>query len=146
MIPLVVSTRKPDPLEIPLADAANKSFAQNNVKIVVGEVRVGGADQASTIELSIKAGEDSFHRAEGDDDEVAEIRSVASPQQLEVLDAAGRMIPWFPSSSFFNGEEAKLTLTLLDRGVPTIPTSIRYHGVIRDQTEVPFEFHDLPMP
>jgi len=146
MIPLVVSTRRPGPLEIPLTDATNKSFAQNNVRIVVGEVRIGGADQASTIELSIKAGEDSSHRAEADDDEVAEIRSVASPQQLEVLDAAGRMIPWFPSSSFFNGEEAKLTLTLLDRGVPTVPVSIRYHGVIRDQTEVPFEFRDLPMP
>ena len=145
-IPLVVSTRRPDPLEISLTDAANKTFTQNNVKVTVGEVRVGVPDQAATIELSIKVGDDQARRAEGEDNEVAEIRSVASPQQLEVLDADGRMIPWFPSSSFFNGEEAKLTLTLLDRGVPVVPTSIRYHGVIRDQTEVAFEFRDLPMP
>ncbi len=145
-IPLVVSTRRPDPLEIPLASAANKTFAQNNVKISVGEIRVGMPDQAATIELSIKVGDDLAKRAEDEDDEVGEIRSVASPQQLEVIDADGRMIPWFPSSSFFNGEEAKLTLTLLDRGVPVVPTSIRYHGVIRDQTEVAFEFRDLPMP
>ena len=143
LIPLVVSTRKPDPFEIPLADATSKTFRQGKLAIRIGEVRVGQPDQGATIDLTIKLGEAPAGDGGGDD----AIREVASPQQLEVLDAAGRMIPWFPSSSFYDGTEARLTLTLLDRGAaPAVPTTLRYHGVIRDRTDVPFEFRDLPMP
>ena len=144
-IPLVVSTRKPDPLEIPLDHATNKTFRHHDVTINVGEVRFDQPGQGPTIELGIKVVNTPGLDPIGNDGD-GEIRSIASPQQLEVFDAAGRMIPWFPSSSFYNGEEARLTLTLLDRGGPMIPTMIRYHGVVRDRVEVPFEFRDLPMP
>ena len=144
-IPVIVSTRRPEPIEIPLNDASGKSFTQNTVKLSVGELHLGGPDQAATIELSIKVADDQNRSTDLNGDN-GDLRSIASPQQLEVVDAAGRMIPWFPSSSFFNGEEAKLTLTLLDRGMPMVPTLIRYHEVIRNRTEVPFEFRNLPLP
>ena len=145
LIPLVVSTRKSEPLEIPLDNAANKTFRQGGVVINIGEIRLNQPEQPPTIDLTIKTA-----RSMGQDPLVDEvdgaIRSVASPQQLEILDATGRMIPWFPSSSFFDGEESRLSLTLLDRGGPAVPTTIRYYSVIRDRTEIPFEFRDLPMP
>ena len=145
LIPLIVSTRKPDPLEIPLAGAAHQTFSGGKVVIAVGEVRINQPEQGATIELVIKAGDRSL--LDPTDPEGGAIRAVLSPQQLEVLDATGKMIPWFPSSSFYNGEEARLTLTLLDRSAaPLVPTMIRYHDLIRDRTEVPFEFHDLPLP
>ena len=147
LIPLIVSTRQPDPLVVPLAGASNKTFPGAKVVISVGDVHLGQPDQVSTIELSIKSVDKTLGEGAANDPEAGAIRSVVSPQQLEVLDSAGRMIPWFPSSSFYNGEEAKLTLTLLDRGAaPMVPTTIRYHDLIRDRAEVPFEFRDLPMP
>ena len=147
IIPVTVAMRRSDPLVIPLADPAAKTFRQGRVAISLGEVRVGLPDQAATIELAIKSADQGASPADAGADEGDEIRAVASPQQLEVLDAAGRTIPWFPSSSFFNGEEAKLTLTLLDRGAaPAVPAAIRYHGLVRDKADVPFEFRDLPMP
>ena len=145
LIPLMVSTRKSDPLEIPLDNATDRTFRQSGVEISVGEIKLNQPDQPPTIDLKIRAtgltGRDPL--AEEVD---GAIRSVVSPQQLEVLDATGRMIPWFPSSSFFNGEESRLSLTLLDRGGPAVPTTLRYFAVIRDRTEIPFEFRDLPMP
>ena len=145
LVPLVVSTRKSDPLEIPLDNSTDKTFRQSGVVITVGEIKLNQPDQPPTIELTIKSSRITGADPTGDDMDGA-IRSVASPQQLEVLDATGKMIPWFPSSSFFNGEESRLSLTLLDRGGPAVPTTIRYYSVIRDRTEVPFEFRDLPMP
>lgn len=147
VIPLVVSTRRPDPLIISLGAHAAKTAHQGSHTITVGEIRAAQPDQLTTIELTIKSAERSPSGADprgGVDDE---IRSIASPQQLEVLDAAGRSIPWFPTSSVFDGDEARLTLSCLDRGpTPAIPVTIRYHGLIRSRTEVPFEFRDLPMP
>ena len=147
LIPLIVSTRKSDPLEILLSGDAARTSQSGRVTITVSEVHRGQADQAGTIDLAIKvAGQSTTDLPAGESAENM-VQALASPQQLEVLDAAGRMIPWFPSSSFFNGEEAKITLTLLDHGAaPVIPALIRYHSVIRDRTEVPFEFRDLPMP
>ena len=147
VIPVVVSTRKPDPLEIPLLDASRKTYTQGAITINLGDVRTGQPDQISTIELTIKSSEKAQDDTQGGDPDDGALRTIASPQQLEILDANGRMIPWFPSSSFFNGEEARLTLTLLDRGAaPVVPTTLRYHEVIRDRTEIPFEFRNLPLP
>ena len=147
MIPLMVSTRKSNPMEVALANASSKSFSSGKVDITLGEIRLGGPDQVSTIELAIKVKDRDPLNDDPDAIDTDGLRTVASPQQLEVLDEAGRMIPWFPSSSFYNGEETKLTLALLDRGMaPQVPTRIRYHELIRDRTEVPFEFRDLPMP
>lgn len=145
-IPLLVSTRRPDPLVISLGDAPGKMFRRDQVAVTVEEVHAG-LDQLTTIDLVVKATGRSAGGANVESTEGDEVRSIASPQQLEVLDAAGRIIQWFPTSSIFNGEEAKLSLTLLDRGgVPAVPATIRYHGLIRDRTEVAFEFRDIPMP
>ena len=145
LIPLVVSTRKSDPLEISLDNATDKTFRRSGVVITVGEVKLNRPDQPPTIDLTIKTTRAMGRDPLADESDGA-IRSVASPQQLEILDATGRMIPWFPSSSFFNGEESRLSLTLLDRGAQAVPITIRYYSVIRDRTEIPFEFRDLPMP
>ncbi len=143
-IPLNVSTRKPDPIEISLAIGSGQSVHQNGVTITLGELRLIQPDQPPTIELTIKA---RVSVANPDvEEEDAEVHAMTSPQQLEVLDAAGRTVPWFPSSSIYNGEEVKLTLTLLERAGTLQPTTIRYHRVIRDRVEVPFEFRDIPLP
>lgn len=145
-IPLQVSTRRPDPLEVPLAGASGRTFSHGGVALSVGEVRPGQADQPGSIDLTLRVGRAEARPADGDDDEAGAIRSLVSPQRLEVLDAQGHSIPWFPSSTAHHGEGAALTLTLFERKGPAVPTTLRFHDLISDRTEVPFEFRDLPMP
>ena len=146
-IPLVVSTRRPDPLVIPLADAASHQFRQGRMAIKVGPSQKEGPDQMTSIELNITANERAAAQADGPLAAADDPLAIASPQHLEILDAEGRMIPWFPTRSISDGATATVTLTLIDRGVvPGVPTAIRYHDLISDRTEVAFEFRDLPMP
>ena len=152
VIPLVVSTRRPEPLAFGVADAAGRTFRQGGVELTVGELHPAGGEQPATIELTVRRLRDASARVRGGDDgEESDdapdaVRALIAPDRLEVLDADGRLIPWFPSSTFHDGEVAHLVLTLIDRKGPAAPASIRYHDVIRGRTEVPFEFRDLPMP
>ena len=152
VIPLVVSTRRPEPLSFGVADAAGRTFRQGGVALTVGEIRPAGGEQPSTIELTVRLLRDASTGGGGDDgdgdggEDPDAVRSLITPDRLEVLDADGRTIPWFPSSTIHDGEVAHLVLTLIDHKGPAVPATIRYHDVIRGRTEVPFEFRDLPMP
>ncbi len=102
--------------------------------------------QPAAIELTLRPlGGAVSLSADGVDPMAARLES--PQQQLEILDADGQSLPWFPSSSFFNGEETRLTMSLLAQGTqPPRPSTIAYHGMTRLATEVPFEFRDVPIP
>ncbi len=145
-VPLIVAARKPGPLEVSLASAAGKTFRNHEVSLTVGEFRPAEGQRPPTLDVTIRplgapaepldpgAGEPLAYRAD-------------SPQsQVEILDARGQAISWFPSGTFYAGEETRLTMTLISRGAPAVPATIRYHGIIRAPAEVPFEFRDVPIP
>src|SRR5205807_5445707 len=56
MVPLSVAARKADPLTIPLADAAGKTFRQGEVSVTVHSVKAGPQQPATTIELTVRSG------------------------------------------------------------------------------------------
>jgi hypothetical protein len=145
-MPVIVATRKPDPLKVPLEGATGKSFRSADVDLSIREVRAARDGQPAAIELTLKPLGGSVSQTADEVDPMA--ARLESPQeQLEVLDANDQPIAWFPSSSFFNGEETRLTLSLLTQGtLPPRPSTIAYHGMSRVATEVPFEFRDVPIP
>lgn len=147
-IPLIVSTRKPDPLTISMVDHPGKTLRHDDVTLTIGEVRKNHDNHPVSIEVTLKVtGTASANlEAGGFPGAVTPPRAMASPQQLELLDNDDQPVVWFPSNSSFNGEETKLTMTLLDRGAPITIKSLRYHSVLRGEAEVPFEFRDLPIP
>jgi hypothetical protein len=147
-IPLVIATRKLNPLVVPLAGSAGKSFHNDEVNVTVRDIRINPDSHQTSIELGIRA---TGHPSEAFADPVAPgqplviHRPETHQQQIEVTDAQGRVIPWYHSS--FDAEGSRFTLTLTPHApVQATPTELRYYGLARASTEVVFEFFDVPMP
>jgi hypothetical protein len=149
VIPVMVATRKPSPLVAPLSGTpGNKSFQNDEVSLDILDVRINpnpNVNQTS-IDVSIRprsglpgaqAAPLALHG------EFPIQRPDLHHQQIEVVDAQGRPIPWYHSS--FDAEGARITLTLTPTGQGT-PAEVRYYGLARAATEIAFEFTDVPMP
>ena len=110
----------------------------------VQDVRVNAATHQTSIELSVRP-----NQAEG---RLPEPGAFGSPvvmgrpdnlhQQIEVVDSQGRTIPWYHANDA-EGSRMTLTLTPSDQGPPA---ELRYYAMARAQTEVKFEFTDVPLP
>ncbi len=145
-LPIIVATRKSDPLEVPIAGSDDKVFKNEEVALTVQRQTGVKANGTSMIELSItQVGHPSTAVAFGDGEPLG-YRPDTPQQQIEILDAEGKLLSWFPSGTFYNGEETRLVLTLVSQGKPAVPSTIRYYSLIRTSAEVPFEFRNLPMP
>ena len=145
-IPLIVATRKPDPLVVSLSDSMGKSRRNEDVDLTLVEYRPARGDQPATIQVAIKPLGAANQPVESGVGEPLGYRPDSPQQQIEILDAEGRILSWFPSSTLYNGEETRLTLTLGSRGTPGVPASLRYHGILRAHSEAAFEFRDIPIP
>ena len=150
VLPVQVATRKPDPLVIPLSGAEGKSFQNGEVTIGVQEIRANPQNRQTSLDLTIRAaGAPSAPFVAGagaggvPNGEFTTPRPDLHQQQIEIIDAQGRPIPWYQSS--FDGEGSRLTLTLTPNDQGT-PGPSRYYGLSCALTEVSFEFFDVPMP
>ena len=135
-IPVAVATRKPDSLLVPLDRPVGQTSRNDEVAVTVREVRPARQNQPASIELSLRNASGPIAPGEGFEGDVLPYRPESSQQQLEVLDAQGRSLPWFPKGLFFNGEETRLTMTILPADGAGPPASIRHHGMIRGSTEI----------
>jgi hypothetical protein len=146
VIPVIVAARKSDPLVVPLAGSRGKLFRDDEVALTLIDHRAASNDQPSTIQVAIRplgAVENPIRPGHG---EPLAYRPDSFQQQIEVIDAQGRPLPWFPSSSFYDGEETRLTMTVGTRVAPGAPATLRYHGLLSARSEVAFEFRDVPIP
>lgn len=151
-IPASVATRRPDALVIPVAGAAGKSFRNEDATVVLHDIRpaapgagAGVAPGGPTIvELSItpEASRAAAAPEPAPDLDTFLPRTDYGPLQIELIDAEGRPVHWYISASQQNGDETRLTLTTTG----ATPAVLRHYGVIRANTEIPFEFRDVPMP
>ena len=53
LLPILVATRKPDPLVIPLQGAAGKSFDNDEVDLKVVDIRVNPATNQTSIDVMV---------------------------------------------------------------------------------------------
>ena len=145
-IPVAVATRKPDPMVIPLDRPPGQTSRDDEVALTVRDVKPGREGGPATIELTIRNAGRTVTQAELFEGDVVPYRPESPQQQIEIFDAQGRPLPWFPKGSLYNGEETRLTMTVLPVEGSGPPASLRHHGMIRGSTEIPFEFRDIPMP
>jgi len=145
LLPIMVATRKPDPLVIPLQGAAGKSFHNDDVDLSVLDIRANPATNQTSIDVMVRShsGAAGPVPAGAGGPEFMIQRPDMHQQQIEVIDTLGRVIAWFHSS--FDAEGSRMTLTLTPSDQAT-PAEIRYYGLARAATEVRFEFGDMPMP
>jgi hypothetical protein len=145
-IPVIVATRKADPIVVPLAGSRGKLFRNDEIALTLLDHRPASANQPATLQVSIQplgAAVPSINRGNG---EPPWNRPDTFQQQIEILDDLGRPLPWFPSTSFYDGDETRLTLTVGSRGTAANPRTLRYHGLLKANSEVAFEFRDIPIP
>jgi len=144
-LPVIVATRKGDPLVVPLSGSAGKTFHNDEVSLGVLDVRLNPNTSQTSIELSVRANHESGSDADLLATGIATIgirRHDANQQQIEVLDAQGRQINWYPSN-ISEGSRMTLTLTPHEQGPPV---EIRYYAMVKAATDVSFEFNDVPLP
>jgi hypothetical protein len=149
VVPVIVSTRKDDPLVIPLADAKGKTFNTAEWGVTVHEIKADADQPRTTIEISVRSSAPADPALGGRVGmELAGLRSSYQAQsQIEILDAQGRAYrQWFPASSRADAEELRMTLMLLPSDDVGAPAQIRFYDMARAATEATFEFHDIPMP
>jgi hypothetical protein len=144
VVPVIVATRKPDPLVIPLDGATGKSFQNEEFSLRVLDIRTNPNTHQTSIEIALRANPSSpeAEPVGAGLPTVAVRRPDTNQQQIEVLDAQGRAIPWYHSNDA-EGSRMTLTLTPHDQGAAS---EIRYYSMVRAQSEVGFEFSDVPLP
>ncbi|SIO62181.1 hypothetical protein SAMN05444166_6971 [Singulisphaera sp. GP187] len=144
VLPVVVATRKGNPLVVPLSGSSGKSFRNDEATVEVQEIRVNPNTNQTNIQIAVRTNRTSG----GEADLLAALptamgrRSETSQQQLEVVDGQGKLIPWYLTNDA-EGSRMTLTLTPQEQGAAT---EIRYYAMVRAVTDVNFEFTDVPLP
>ncbi len=146
-VPATVSSRRADPLVVPLTDSAGKTFENSELRVTVHDVKVvPNTGNNTVIELSVRQNdadtttEDAeplgFHHA---------FQHFGQQHlQIEIVDTGGQLIPWFQPE--FDAETSRVTLTLTSLPQNAKPKELRYYSLTRASTTIPFEFVDIPMP
>jgi hypothetical protein len=146
VIPLTVSSRRPDPLVVPLNQGTGRRFANPDVELTLHDIRRAPNTQQTVIELSLKPNE---HRASPERD-MADTwndplyRTDTQRLQIEVVDARDQLVPCFPSP--VDTETSHVTLTVTKLAHTTALRELRYHTLTRATVNVPFEFRDILVP
>jgi hypothetical protein len=152
-LPVTVSARKPEPVVISLKpDAIGKPIRNGDVTITVHEVNKDPNNQRTAIDVSLQelgspadpGGAPGAVRAD-----FAQFRMPNMAQnQLEVVDADGKVLQSYPSTTRMQPDEVRMTLTLLSMpgAAAGAPAQIRYYNLTRTVADVPFEFTDVPIP
>jgi hypothetical protein len=146
LIALNVSSRRPDPLVVPLNSAAGKTFENQDHRLTVHDIHPSPNSHHMLVELSIKAVDLDQSSDHGEIDAFSDGLQRADPQhlQIEVIDAHGQLITWFQSGA--DAETGRFTLTLTNLPQTSQPKELRYYTLTRASVTVPFEFTDIPMP
>jgi hypothetical protein len=150
-VPVSVATRRPDPLVVALDGAAGKTFRNEDATVVVHELRpmnpaaVGGSPYMLDLTIVARPSRTAAPAGPAQDFDPMMPRADLGPLQLEMVDASGRAVNWYPSSTQPNGDEMRLTL-ITNGPSQGPPAAVRHYGVVRANAEIPFEFRDVPMP
>jgi hypothetical protein len=146
VVPSTVSSRRPNPLVVPLKNAVGKTFENQEHRLTVHDFRPSPNNHNMVLELSIRAnGSDpSADRAEADVFNNGLHRADPQHLQIEVIDIRGQLIPYFQSPA--EAESSRFTLTLTNLPQTSQPKELRYYTLTRATVKIPFEFADIPMP
>jgi hypothetical protein len=147
-VQVTVAARKPDPLVVSLADDLGRPFRDDDVTLVVHEARTEPNTKATIVELTMTG--DGPGRADRLGSNVDNRLGLGTPtaalNQVEFLDAQGRVCQAHQNgmSVATEGVRRIFRINAVDGVGP--PVQVRYHGMVWATLDVPFAFHDLPMP
>jgi hypothetical protein len=143
-VPLRVVARRPNPLIVPLASAAGRTFEHGDLHVAVHEVRSEPNTRHRQIELTVRVDRPD---AQPGGDAVSSVdagaRVDALEHHLEVIDDRGEPLPWVQTT--VDVEASRVTLTIAGPAGGE-PREVRCYGLAETTVTVPFTFRDIPMP
>ncbi len=143
VLPVVISSRAPGPLVIPLSGAAGKTFRQGRNVVRVETVSRGNGQNVVTLVLSEDGGESRRGRdALGPQ---ADHLSDFVQHRLDFEDDAGRPLRWTLAGQPQPNTNGELRAQIYV-GAPVAPARLLVYRLLRLASEVPFEFVDVPSP
>ena len=159
-VPILIASRRPDPTEIPLTDAAGKTFPIDDglIRFVRVATEPGGVIEVVVTRFEPLEERAQFVRQRGFGRLDPPDGSVQDPRtRLTLVDRDGKPCRWDfeqPEIPQFRGRfrrglaqaagERRLFLRLADDSPPA--DRILYRGVIEAEAEAVFEFDDVPLP
>lgn len=143
VVPLVVWSEHPEPLDVPLAGAEGRTFRGSGVVLKVVPTRLG--------RFAVDMRPEGDARAEGPGgplfDAGPDRMFLDLERQFEVVDAAGRRLDFTPTTSGGDAPGSRrVTLTPKKGAEAAVPARLRYRGLSWTRAEVPFDFERLPLP
>jgi hypothetical protein len=144
-IPLHVVSRKGVPLEVPLQGSVCKSFSNDEMTFTVRDVSRDPLEPETTVLLGVR------RRAGSDAGAVsAEGAPPALASQFDSRDAQGRRLLTFTGDfvpvAAVGEAEAGITVTIIAGEGTGSPSHLQIYGLNHADVDVPFSFHDVPMP
>jgi hypothetical protein len=143
-VPLKISSRRPDPLVVPLPTAQGRSFRKGGTRIVIHAVPAGDPRHGH-LELTLET------EASGDptpplDAPPPNFATAADSlhRRLEIVDAKGRPLSWIQTAEDL--DTGRLTLSLNGPATESLPHELHYYELAETVLDLPFTFSDLPMP
>ena len=145
VVPLSVSSRRPDPLVVPLDQGTGKRFENPDVELTIHDIRNMPNTRQTLVELSVKSKDRGTIADRPESDAFIDVyRPDMQRLQLEIFDSRGQIVPFFPSP--VDSETSHLTLSLNNLPSSASLKQLRYYSLTRTTLSVPFEFRDIPMP
>jgi hypothetical protein len=145
VLPVVISSRRPDPLVIPLVGAVGKTFRQGPRVVRIEKVS-GQGQWATAVDLSLSEDVIPADRTRVSAGPETDYIGDFLPDRIEFADAEGHPLSWLllrgPFASTKNDEIRVRTFV---SGVAP-PARLRVYRLHRLATEIPFEFGEVPSP
>jgi hypothetical protein len=145
-VPIVMWGHRAQALMVPLAGSEGRTFKGAGVSLEILKLTTSGP--APSLDLALRA--DSPAPPEDPRyplfDTYPGLVVRRYDEQFEVLDAAGTRLPFDGRSSEFDPAVTRATIRLKPGHPGGPPDRLRFHGLVRIETEVSFEFADVPLP
>jgi hypothetical protein len=145
-IPLVLWGSRTQVLTVPLDDSEGRTFKGSGVTLKILKRTTDVPSPSLELELRNHEPAPPEDKRNPLFDTYPGIVVRRSDEQFELLDAGGRRLAFDYRSTEFNPTVTRATIRLKPGQPGGPPERLRFHGLVRVETEVRFEFKDIPLP
>lgn len=146
---LQVAERRDDSIVADLSDARGKVYTGGMFNLEVRDFRTSQPDGQMVLDLVVS------RATAGSSGEPASLvfgADAAQPfdrliqQQIEISDSVGKPFRYFPAEIHADGPQWRASLVVLPREDNERPRYVRFFDLIQAQTDLSFDFRDIPLP
>jgi hypothetical protein len=146
VVPLTVLQRRSTPQEIPLDGPIGRTYENSALRLTLKSIEQGADDGQFTLELILAANERHDSALLGLLGGPGLTLAQLLEHQCEVVDSQGKPQAIVPVEVDGDGPSLRVRLALLPSDVSRKPTRLLFYDLVVASQEVPFTFHNVPLP